>query len=61
MALLSRLLLLPAPERIAAGLTSEVLDIGRDQFEELVTLASLNHVIVRGLETFLEIAGKCEG
>lgn len=56
MALLSRLLLLPPSERTEAGLTSEVLNIPRDQFEEFVVLASLNHVIVRGLETFLEIA-----
>jgi len=56
MALLSRLLLLPAPERTAARLISEVINIGRDQFDELVTLAGLNHVIVRGLGTFLEIA-----
>jgi hypothetical protein len=56
MALLSRLLLLPLPERTGAGLTSDVLNIGKDQFEELVTLASLNHVIVRGLGAFLEIA-----
>jgi hypothetical protein len=56
MALLSRLLLLPPQERAASGLTSEVLAIGRDQFEELVALASLNHVIVRGLQTFLAIA-----
>jgi hypothetical protein len=56
MALLSRLLLLPPPERKAAGLTSEVLNISRDQFEELVALAGLNHVIVRGLEAFIEIA-----
>ncbi len=56
MALLSRLLLLPPPERTAAGLASDVLNIARDQFEELATLANLNHVIVRGLGTFLEIA-----
>jgi hypothetical protein len=56
MALLSRLLLLPPPERTAAGLTSDVLKIDKDQFAELATLANLNHVIVRGLGTFLEIA-----
>jgi hypothetical protein len=56
MALLSRLLLLSPPERTEAGLTSEVLNIARDRFEELATLANLNHVIVRGLGTFLEIA-----
>jgi hypothetical protein len=56
MALLSRLLLLPPLERSEAGLISEVLHITRDQFEELVALASLNHVIVRGLNTFLETA-----
>ena len=55
MVLLSRLLLLPR-ERMAAGLTSEVLNIAREPFDELVALASLNHVIVRGLGTFLEIA-----
>ncbi len=56
MALLSRLLLLPPPQRTAAGLTSEVLSVARDQFDELAALASLNHVIIRGLGTFLEIA-----
>jgi hypothetical protein len=56
MAFLSRLLLLPSSERTAAGLTSDVLNIARDQFEELAELANLNHVIVRGLGTFLEIA-----
>jgi hypothetical protein len=56
MALLSRLLLPPEPERMGAGLTSDVLNITRGQFEELVVLANLNHVIVRGLGTFLEIA-----
>jgi len=60
MALLSRLLLLPPPERTAAGLTSEVLNIAGDQFEKLVALANLNHVIVRSLGTFLEIAGNAK-
>jgi hypothetical protein len=60
MALLSRLLLLSPPKRAAAGIISEVRSIAKDHFEELVTLASLNHVIVRVLGTFVEIAGNAK-
>lgn len=61
MALLSRLLLQPpvgensAPS-IMAALESDVLNISRDEFDDMVELASSNHVIVRGLELFLGIA-----
>jgi hypothetical protein len=60
MKLLSRLLLLPQRRdvpraAILAELRPEICGLSRDQFDELAMLANLNHVIVRGLETFLEI------
>jgi hypothetical protein len=33
----------------------ELLALSRQEFEDIVELANLNHVIVRGLETFLEV------
>jgi hypothetical protein len=60
MALLSRLLLIPqdgesAPSSMRTELKREVLNISREQFDDLLTVASANHVIVRGLEVFLNI------
>lgn len=60
MSLLSRLLLLPQrgnASRCAmlGELRAELSNITKDDFEELVTLANLNHVIVRGLDMFIEI------
>jgi hypothetical protein len=57
MMLLSHLLLSPAfaesDARARSSLPeSEMLNIGREDFEELVSLASANHVIVRGMERF---------
>ncbi len=57
MMLLSHLLLSPAfAESDARGRSSlpesEMLHIGREDFEQLVALASANHVIVRGMERF---------
>lgn len=60
MATLSRLLLSPRDGDRSyvwegAEVTSEVRDIQWDEFRELLILASSNHVIVRGLEVFLDI------
>ena len=60
MTLLSRLLLVPqdgdnAASSMVAGLQSEVRNISREKFDDLLTLANLNHVIVRGLEVFLNV------
>jgi hypothetical protein len=60
MALLSRLLLTPADDdksssQRMATLKSDLLNISRAEFNDLVKLASSNHVIVRGMEIFLEI------
>jgi hypothetical protein len=60
MTLLSRLLIKPPDEdevalQAMAELKSEVRNIGREEFEELVGLASSNHVIVRSMEVFLSI------
>jgi hypothetical protein len=61
MTILSRLLLRPsdadsprspaAPARDAAALR-----LSRDEFEDILALAHLNHVVVRGLEEFLSLA-----
>jgi hypothetical protein len=56
MALLSRLLFPPSnDEAQSARLHTEVTNISREDFDDLVNLANLNHVIVRGLEVFLKI------
>jgi hypothetical protein len=58
MILLSRLLLMERGKSHAAemaGLRSEVQCISREKFDNLVGLASSNHVIVRGLEIFLKM------
>lgn len=60
MTLLSRLLLIRqdgdhASSSMAAGLRSEVRNISRERFHDLVALASSNHVLVRGLEVFLKM------
>jgi len=57
MLLLSRLLLSSGFSRSSSNgkaglLESELWNIGRNQFEELVALAGSNHVIVRGMEVF---------
>ena len=60
MMLLSHLLLSPAfAESDARGRSSlpesEMLNIGREDFEQLVALARANHVIVRGMERFANV------
>jgi hypothetical protein len=55
-------LVLPAPgtrNHCSAGgdndLQQELLNLNRHEFDDLVALASSNHVIVRGLEAFLDL------
>jgi hypothetical protein len=60
MTLLSRLLLVPGNGNASsssemAELHSNVRNIGREQFDDLVALASSNHIVVRGLEVLLNI------
>jgi hypothetical protein len=60
MTLLSRLLLIRqdgnnAASSMATWLRSEVRNICRERFNDLVTLADSNHVLVRGLEVFLKM------
>ena len=65
MNLLSRLLLMPhegtsSSSSMLAGLESDVQNISREGFDDLVSLASSNHVVVRGLEAFLNMTRKAE-
>ena len=60
MTLLSRLLLVPldgnnASSSTVAGLRSEIRNISREEFHNLLALADSNHVVVRGLEVFLKM------
>jgi len=60
MTLLSRLLLTP-PNGAAASWMGEELhrdlsQIGKEEFDSLLHLANLNHVVMRGMEVFLAIA-----
>ena len=55
MVLLSRLLFPPNDEAKSAELVAEVRGISQENFDDLVNLANLNHVVVRGLEAFLKI------
>jgi len=52
MSLLSQSLLTHRPAG-ASGLLPELRDMSREQFDDLVTLAGLNHVVVRGLTVLL--------
>src|SRR6185437_7127076 len=40
-----------------AEMKPELLALSRPEFEDMLELANLNHVVVRGLETFLEVIG----
>lgn len=56
--LLSRLLLAP-PENcvlssISLGVTRKLTEVTREEFDDAVTLANSNHVIVRAMEVFLQ-------
>ena len=54
MVFLSRLLLRPS-SGLPADLKAQVCGITREDFDDVVKLADLNHVIVRGLEVFHQI------
>ena len=59
--LLSRLVLSPrqtdSPDNtFTAELKKEVVELSRPEFDCMVALAETNHVLVRGLEAFREIA-----
>ncbi|HWG21650.1 MAG TPA: hypothetical protein VG225_14055 [Terracidiphilus sp.] len=61
MTLLSRLLLSPQDSDSSSapgmeGLKSDLRSISREQFDDLLTLANLNHVVMRGMEVFLAMA-----
>jgi hypothetical protein len=57
MTLLSRFLLVREEGDYASSwMLEEVRKIGREEFQNLVALASSNHVVVRGLEVFLNMA-----
>ncbi len=65
MTLLSRLLLMPhegtsSSSSLLAGLESDVQNISKEGFDDLVSLASSNHVVVRGLEAFHKITRNAE-
>ncbi len=55
MVLLSRLMFPPEDADKLAELHHQLREISKEDFDELVVLADLNHVIVRGLEYFLGI------
>jgi hypothetical protein len=60
MTLLSRLLLVPRDSEPSSSwlqeeLKEDILSLSREDFDDVSTLASLNHVVVRGMTTFLEI------
>ncbi len=59
MDILSRLLFQPdcheAGARQTELLAEEILDLGQEEFRDLVSMASSNHVIVRGLEALLQV------
>ena len=60
MTLLSRLLLVAQDANnefssMAIGLRSELRNISREEFQNLLTLAESNHVVVRGLQLFLKM------
>ena len=65
MTLLSRLLLVPGNGNRSfssemAELQTNVRNIGREDFDDLVALASSNHVVVRGLEVLLNIVSEAK-
>ena len=55
MVLLSRLLFPPKDEAEYSRLIADVRGISQQDFDDLVNLANLNHVVIRGLEVFLKI------
>jgi hypothetical protein len=60
MTLLSRLLLVPqdgnaSSSRMSEDLKRDLGSISREEFDDLLTLANLNHVVIRGMAKFLGI------
>jgi hypothetical protein len=60
MTLLSRLLLMPrdgseASSTMRAKLGSDLSNLNRAEFDDLLTLADLNHVVVRGMKIMIEM------
>ncbi len=59
LSILSRLLFLPdqseALARVTAELTAEITALSREEFDDLVNMANLNHVIIRGFEIVLKL------
>ena len=53
--ILSRLLLSPTRGDTAASIDTEITSLSRDEFDDLLILADLNHVVVRGFEAALNI------
>ena len=61
MTLLSRLLLVPrdgdpSSSWLQEELQEDILSLSREEFDDLLTLANLNHVVVRGMATMLDMA-----
>ena len=63
MTLLSRLLLVPrneaAPSRLGEELHRDMSSLTKEEFDDLLHLANLNHVVMRGMEIALAIARHC--
>jgi hypothetical protein len=60
MVLLSRLLFPPGEQADLARLIADVRGISREDFDDVVNLANLNHVVMRGLEVFLKIVREAD-
>ncbi len=59
MDLLSRLLLVPRDgdfSPMADALHRDLSELSREEFDDILALAHLNHVTVRGMDAFLSIA-----
>lgn len=56
MDLLSRLLLAPQGDWKTDALRRDTLALSRPEFDDLLTLAQLNHVVIRGMKLFLDMA-----
>ena len=64
MSLLSRLLLVPqrddsSTQRMMEELKRDVSSLSHEQFDDLLRLANLNHVVMRGMPVFLEMMRAC--
>jgi hypothetical protein len=57
--LLSRLLISPGTPGDPSPLDADVLSLTRPEFDTMVALAETNHVLVRGIGVFRDIAERC--